>query len=164
MLTRMAELMFVEVVRRHVASLSPARANGMARGARRLRSSGRRSARCTRGPSTRGRCRLSRRDRSRAPCSSSGSRRSSAFRRCNISRSGGCSSQPTSSRADRRKWRRSAREWATNPRQRSVAPSSARPARARPPGAAPPGVALRASGLRRRRTLRACAFLPVSSL
>ncbi len=129
MLTRMAELMFVEVLRRHVVSPSDGsrETGGMARGARRpdRRAGAPRAARQARARVVARRTSRARSAR-RAPCSSSGSRRWSACRRCSTSRNGVSNSRPTSSREGRRRWRRSAGGWATSPRRRSAERSNAR--------------------------------------
>jgi hypothetical protein len=105
MLTRMAELMFVEVVRRHVERLEPHQTGWFA--ALRDTLSEQRSRSCTRAPRV--------------------SRSSSACRLCWISRAGDCSSLRSSCRADRRRLRRSARRWATSPTLRSVGRSRGKP-------------------------------------
>ena len=93
---RLSELMFVEVVRRHLAALPPSRRDGWpacetARSAARSRS-------CTTGRATPGPSRASPgRPASRDPPWPSGSRISSASRRCSTSRGGGCRWRPASS-------------------------------------------------------------------
>ena len=127
MLTRMAELMFVEVVRRYVEEL-PLQHTGWLAGLRDAVVGAALSALHERPAYPWTLASLARRTRRRrARSSSSDSRIWSASRQCCIWRDGGYSLPPSSSRRARRKWRRSGRKWATSRRQRSAVRSSARP-------------------------------------